>query len=281
MGCWVKGECIMKPKVVILCGGLGMRLREETEYRPKPLVEVGGKPLLWHIMKTYAHYGFKDFILCLGYRGNMIKDYFLNYESMVNDFTVVLGNGRTAIQYHNEHDEKDFVVSLLDTGLETLTGGRIKRIEPYIEGDTFLMTYGDGLSDLNVLDLVNFHHSQGKVATVTAIQPTSRFGVLDLREDGTVAGFCEKPQDTQWISGGFFVFHRKVFDYLEDDGPLEKAPLGKLARDGQLVAYPHTGFWYAMDTYRDFLYLNELWNQGKAPWCVWGKSPPFSAIAGT
>jgi len=259
----------MEPKVVILCGGMGMRLREETEYRPKPLVEIGGKPILWHIMKIYAHYGFKEFVLCLGYRGNMIKEYFLNYQSMVNDFTVVLGNGRTAIQYHNDHEERNFVVSLVDTGLETLTGGRIKRIEPYIEGNTFLLTYGDGLSDLNVLELVKFHNARGKVATVTAIKPASRFGVLDLKEDGTVAGFCEKPQDTRWISGGFFVFNRKVFEYLEEDGALEKGPLEKLARNGQLVAYPHTGFWYAMDTYREYQFLNELWASGQAPWQVW------------
>ena len=259
----------MEPKVVILCGGMGMRLREETEYRPKPLVEIGGKPILWHIMKIYAHYGFKEFILCLGYRGNMIKEYFLNYQSLVSDFTVVLGNGRTAIQYHNDHEERNFVVSLVDTGLETLTGGRIKRIEPYIEGNTFLLTYGDGLSDLNVLELVKFHNARGKVATVTAIKPVSRFGVLDLKEDGTVAGFGEKPQDTRWISGGFFVFNRKVFEYLEEDGALEKGPLEKLARNGQLVAYPHTGFWYAMDTYREYQFLNELWASGQAPWQVW------------
>jgi glucose-1-phosphate cytidylyltransferase len=257
-------------KVVILCGGQGTRLREETEYRPKPLVDVGGRPILWHIMKLYAHYGLRDFVLCLGYRGTMIKDYFLNYEAMNNDFTVCLGQ-RNEIEYHGSHQEQDFRVTLADTGLESMTGARVKRIERYIDDDTFLVTYGDGLSDVNIDDLLRFHRSHGRLATVTIVHPVSRYGLVALDNDGLVYDFAEKPQAEGWASAGFFVFNRRVLDYLSPDAAcvLEREPLERLAKAGQLVAYRHEGFFYAMDTYREYMHLNELWDSGQAPWAVW------------
>jgi len=256
-------------KVVILCGGQGTRLREETEYRPKPLVEVGGRPILWHIMKSYAHYGFNDFVLCLGYRGNMIKEYFLNYEAMNNDFTISLGQ-KSQVNYNDAHMEQDFRVTLADTGQETMTGGRIKRVEKYVNGDSFLVTYGDGLANLDVAKLLAFHKSHGKIATVTTVRPQSRFGVLETGSDGTVLAFNEKPQLDGWASAGFLVFERRLFDYIEGDGcVLEREPLERLAAEGQLMAYRHDGFFFAMDTYREYLHLNQLWHSGKAPWKVW------------
>lgn len=259
-------------KVVILCGGLGTRLREETEFRPKPLVDVGGRPILWHIMKLYAHYGFRDFVLCLGYRGNMIKEYFLNYEAMNNDFTVCLGR-QNHITYHGAHKEQDFHVTLADTGLETMTGGRVKRVEKYIDGDTVMVTYGDGVADLDIRALVDFHYAHGRLATVTAFRRMSRFGFLELddnKDDGTVTRFVEKPQLRGWTSAGFFVFNRRVFDYLSgDDCVLEREPLERLAHEGQLMAYRHSGFFFAMDTYREYKFLNELWANGEAAWKVW------------
>ncbi|MGA2146119.1 MAG: glucose-1-phosphate cytidylyltransferase [Bryobacteraceae bacterium] len=256
-------------KVVVLCGGLGTRLREETEFRPKPLVEVGGRPILWHIMKTYAHYGFRDFVLCLGYRGNMIKDYFLNYEAMNNDFTICLGQ-KSHIHYNGCHEEQDFQVTLADTGLESQTGGRVKRIRKYIEDDTFLITYGDGLTDANIGEIVEFHKSHGKLATVTAVRPISRYGNVTLGWDGQVRRFQEKPQSDSWISAGFMVFNRGVFDYIDgDDCVLERDTLERLSASGELMAYRHDGFFYAMDTFREYQYLNELWSSGGAPWMVW------------
>ncbi|MDT5156636.1 MAG: glucose-phosphate cytidylyltransferase [Acidobacteriota bacterium] len=256
-------------QAVILCGGLGTRLREETEFRPKPLVEVGGRPILWHIMKLYAHHGFRDFVLCLGYRGNMIKEYFLNYEAMNNDFTICLGR-QHRVTYHDEHTEQDFHVTLAETGLETMTGGRVKQVEKYISGDTFLVTYGDGVADVDIRALVEFHHAHGRVATVTTVRPTSRFGVLDVGEDGRVQRFVEKPQLDGWASAGFFVFDRRIFDYLGGgDCILEREPLERLAREGQLVAYRHDGYFFAMDTYREHEHLNQLWSSGEAPWKVW------------
>ena len=253
---------------VILCGGQGARLREETEYRPKPLVEIGGKPILWHIMKLYARHGFADFILCLGYRGNMIKEYFLNYEAMNNDFTVHLGS-KSRIDFGGAHSEEDFRVTLTDTGLETMTGGRIKRVEKYIDGDTFLVTYGDGVSDVNLSDLVAFHKSHGKTATVTTVQPFSRFGVVKADGNGKVIDFSEKPQVEGWVNAGFLVFNRNVFDYLDGDQRiLEGGPMERLAAENQLMAYRHHGFFHALDTYRDYLHLNDLWASGKAPWKV-------------
>ena len=256
-------------KVVILCGGQGTRLREETEYRPKPLVEVGGRPILWHVMKSYAHYGFNDFVLCLGYRGNMIKEYFLNYEAMNNDFTICLGQ-KSHIDFKGAHEEQNFRVTLADTGQETMTGGRIKRVEKYVDGDTFLVTYGDGLADVNIAELLAFHKSHGKIATVTTVRPHSRFGILETASDGTVLKFSEKPQLDGWASAGFFVFERKLFEYIgTGDCFLEREPLERLAAEGQLMAYRHDGFFFAMDTYREYLYLNELWQSGKALWRVW------------
>jgi len=256
-------------KAVILCGGLGTRLREETEFRPKPLVEIGGRPILWHIMKIYAHYGLRDFVLCLGYRGQMIKDYFLNYEAMNNDFTICLGR-QNRITYHDEHKEQDFHVTLADTGLETLTGGRVKQVEKYIDGDTFMVTYGDGVADVDLRAVVEFHRAHGKLATVTTVRPVSRFGVLEVGEDGGVTSFAEKPQLDGWVSAGFFIFDRKFFDYLEgDDCFFERAPLERLAGEGQLMAYRHEGFFFAMDTYREYEYLNQLWASNNAPWKVW------------
>jgi glucose-1-phosphate cytidylyltransferase len=255
--------------VVILCGGLGTRLREETEFRPKPMVEVGGRPILWHVMKSYAHYGFSDFVLCLGYRGNAIKDYFLNYEAMNNDFTMCLGE-RSRIHYHGQHDEQNFRVTLADTGIDSMTGGRIRRIEKYIDGDTFLLTYGDGVSDVNICSVVEFHKSHGRIATVTTVPTVSRFGMVELAREGQVLKFTEKPKTDGWMSAGYFVLDRQVFDYLgSDDCIFEREPLERLASDGELMAYRHKGFFYAMDTYREYQHLNELWNRDAAPWRVW------------
>jgi len=253
--------------VVILCGGMGTRLREETEYKPKPMVEIGGKPILWHIMKIYAHYGFTKFILCLGYKGSAIKEYFFNYEMMCNDCTVQLGK-KSRIAYQSNHKEQDFKVTLVDTGLNTMTGGRIKRIESYINSDTFMVTYGDGLADINIDELLSFHYSHGKIATLTASRPPSRFGILDLADNGKVNRFREKV-GTEWINGGFFVFNRKLFDYLTPDCILEQSPLEKMAEDGQLMAYRHDGFWIGMDTYREYEMLNQMWDSGHPPWKKW------------
>ena len=257
-------------KVILFCGGQGTRLREETEYRPKPLVEVGGKPILWHIMKLFAHHGLRDFVLCLGYKGNMIKEYFLNYEAMNNDFTIRLGKEHQ-MQYHNMHSEQDFAVTLADTGLETMTGGRLRKVSQYIEEDIFMVSYGDGVADIDIRSLIEFHKSHGKIATVTATRPYSRFGILNISDREEVLDFTEKPQIDGWASVGFFVFNRAIFDYLGDDSNcvLEQEPLEKLAKDGQLMAYRHHGFFYAMDTYREYKYLNELWETKNAPWKVW------------
>ena len=257
-------------QVIILCGGLGTRLREETEFRPKPLVEIGGRPILWHIMKIYAHYGLREFVLCLGYRGQMIKEYFLNYEAMNNDFTIRLGRQNQLI-YHDEHKEQDFNVTLADTGTDTMTGGRVKRIERYLRDDqTCLVTYGDGVADLDVRAALDFHRAHKRLATVTTVHPVSRFGMLEMDKRGAVREFIEKPQLQGWSSAGFFIFERRVFEYLDGDNCiLEREPLERLAREGQLMAYHHPGFFYAMDTYREYEYLNGLWESGKAPWKIW------------
>jgi glucose-1-phosphate cytidylyltransferase len=256
-------------KVVILCGGQGTRLREETEFRPKPLVEVGQRPILWHIMKLYAHYGFREFVLCLGYRGNMIKEYFLNYEAMNNDFTICLGT-ENRISYHDAHTEQDFHVTLADTGLPTMTGGRVQRVQRYLPDGTFMVTYGDGLADVNVSSLLRFHRQHGKLATVTAVRPISRFGILDVDEAGSVQRFSEKPTLDGWASAGFFVFSRRILDYLDgDDCILEREPLERLAAENQLMVFRHEGFFFAMDTYREYQALNDMWAQGRAPWKVW------------
>jgi len=251
-------------KVVILCGGRGTRLVEETEYRPKPMVHIGDRPILTHIMDIYSGYGFKDFILTLGYKGAMIKDYFLNFDYYTNDFTIDLGAGKVITPHTSRHP--DWRITLANTGEETLTGGRIKRIESYIEGDTFMMTYGDGVSDIDIGELLKYHRKMGKIATVTGVHPMTRFGELDI-EDGLVKEFREKPQvKTGLINGGFFVFQKEVFDYLSEDGSLEREPLERLARDGELAIFRHDGFWHCMDTYRDMEQLNEIWAAGTAPW---------------
>jgi len=254
-------------KVVILCGGKGTRMEHETEFRPKPLVPIGGKPILWHIMKIYAHYGYKDFVLCLGYKGDMVKRYFLDYECMTRDFTITLGTERECA-FHNTHGEEDFTVTLADTGLETNTGGRIKRIEKYIEEDIFLASYGDGVANIDIAALLRFHQEMGKIATVTGVHPFSRFGVVQSDGQGLVTAFKEKPQVSGLVSGGFFVFNREVFDYLDENSILEKEPFERLAADGQLAVYRHDGFWQCMDTRTDLRILNELWASGSAPWGI-------------
>ncbi|MDO8468847.1 MAG: glucose-1-phosphate cytidylyltransferase [Candidatus Peribacter sp.] len=257
-------------KVVILCGGQGTRLREESEYRPKPLIEVGERPILWHIMKLYAHYGLKDFVLCLGYKGQMIKEYFLNYEATNNDFTIQLGS-RPALVYHGNHTEQDFRVTLADTGPDAMTGSRVKKVAHHLTDQTFLLTYGDGVSNVNIDQLITFHRSHGKLATVTTVRPHSRFGVVEMQEDGHIISFAEKPQMDGWASAGYFVCERGVLDYLDVDSncSFEQEPLHRLAQDGQLMAYRHEGFFYAMDTHREYLFLNEMWKKGNAPWAVW------------
>lgn len=256
-------------QVVILCGGRGSRLREQTETIPKPMVEIGGIPILWHIMKIYAGYGLKDFILCLGYKKAVIKDYFYNYEMLSNDFTIELGSGN--IQLYPNHDEHGWRVTLADTGENAMTGARLKRIEKYISDDMFMMTYGDGVTDLNIPRLLNFHRKHGKIGTVTAVCPPSRYGELFIH-DQQVKTFLEKPKATSgFISGGYFIFNREFFDYLSDrdDCVLEQKPLETLTRNGQLMVYEHDGFWQCMDTFRDYEYLNNLWEQGNPPWKTW------------
>jgi glucose-1-phosphate cytidylyltransferase len=255
-------------KAVILAGGLGTRLREETEFRPKPMVEIGGKPVLWHIMKLFAHHSIVEFVVPIGYRGDVIRDYFLNYEARTNDFTIRLGHTHE-IEYHNRHLESGWLVTVVDTGAETPTGGRVDRIRDYVEGERFLATYGDGLADVDIGKLLAFHESHGKLATMTTVKPLTRFGVVDADPDGTVAHFREKPQTEESVNAGFFVFEPGVFDYLTDDTALEREPLEALARDRQLAAFSHDGFWQPMDTYREFTMLNELWANGPAPWKVW------------
>jgi glucose-1-phosphate cytidylyltransferase len=255
-------------KVVLLAGGLGTRLREETEYRPKPMIEVGGKPVLWHIMKNFSEFGHTEFIVCTGYRGEVIKDYFLNYKARNNDFTVTLGS-HSSISYHGDHDESEWKVTVVDTGAETMTGGRVKRAGKHVGNERFMVTYGDGLADVNLTELLAFHESHGKLATVTTIRPLSRFGVMDLAPDGAVKSFREKPQTEDYVNAGFFVFEHGVLKYLDEECILEKEPLEALAADGELYAYRHSGFWQPMDTYREFVMLNDMWSSGQAPWKTW------------
>ncbi|MFZ1704659.1 MAG: glucose-1-phosphate cytidylyltransferase [Saprospiraceae bacterium] len=257
-------------KVVILAGGLGTRLQEETSIRPKPMVEVGGKPVLWHIMKIYAAHGYNDFIVCLGYKGSMIKEYFINYFLYNSDLTVEVSNNKMDVHFTNA---ENFKVTLIDTGVETNTAGRIKRIHKYVEGEQFMLTYGDGVTDLNIPDLVAFHNNHGRLATLTSVQPPGRFGSLETDENGIIQRFKEKPEgDGHWINGGFFVMQPEIFGYLEgdmDDVQWEKGPLSKIANDNQLAAYKHNGFWKCMDAMRDKIELEELWQSGNAPWKIW------------
>ena len=257
-------------KVIIFCGGLGTRLKEETEYKPKPMVEIGDRPLLWHIMKNYSHYGANKFVLYLGYKGRIIKDYFMNYDVRNNDFTLKLKGHDVII--HNHHAETDWEITFAEIGLNSMTGARVKKVEKYIDEDIFMLTYGDGVSDVNIKDLITFHRSHGKIGTITGVLQPSRFGEL-ITKDHFVKKFNEKPQihNGGLISGGFFIFNKKFFDYLSDaeDCILERQPLEKLAKDGELCVFEHKGFWQCMDTYRDFEYLNNLWKENKASWKIW------------
>ena len=256
-------------KVVILCGGMGTRLREETEVKPKPMVEIGGMPILWHIMKAYAHYGFNEFILCLGYKGEMIKEYFYHYEVLSNDFTIELGSKK--IDIHPRHSEQGWKITLVDTGLNTMTGARVKRIERFIKEDMFMLTYGDGVTDINIHKLLEYHKNHGKIGTVAGVSPPSRYGELLIHKDQVIL-FSEKPKNNDnSINGGYFVYNKEFFNYLKDDDDciLEREPLEMLAKDKELQVYQHTGFWQCMDTYRDYKYLNEIWNNGNPPWKVW------------
>jgi len=255
-------------KVVILAGGLGSRLAEETEVKPKPMVEVGGRPILWHIMKHYAHHDFKEFYIALGYKSEIIKRYFLDYCSLSGSMTIDLARGDVRT---SERECEDWVVHLMDTGMQTLTGGRVKRLEPWLKDGTFMVTYGDGVSDIDLKDLLRFHRSHRRLATVTAVRPPARFGGLIFDGDSMVTAFTEKPQIGEgWINGGFLVFEPQVFDYLEGDrSSLEADALERLAADNQLAAYQHGQFWQCMDTLRDKQLLETLWREGRAPWKLW------------
>lgn len=255
-------------KVVILAGGMGTRLMEETELKPKPMIEIGGKPMLWHIMKIYSEQGFNEFVICLGYRGFTIKQYFAEYFMHNSDITIDLQLNKIET-YNNKVDP--WKIHLIDTGVESMTGGRIKRIAKIIGDETFMMTYGDGLADIDLGSLLEFHRSNGKYATVTAVQPSGRFGAFDLESDGTIKHFIEKPKgDGKWVNGGFFVLEPQIFDYIGGDGDSwEKTPMEKLAEDGQIVAYRHMKFWYSMDTLRDKNALEEMWRKSDAPWKKW------------
>lgn len=256
-------------KVVILAGGFGTRISEESHLKPKPMIEIGEKPILWHIMKIYSHFGFNDFVICLGYKGYSIKEYFAHYFLHESDVTFDFRNMNESI-IHN-HSAEPWSVTLVNTGIETMTGGRVKRVKDYVGDDTFLLTYGDGVANVDVASLVDYHKLHGKVATVTSVQPGGRFGAINLDENNGVQGFQEKPKgDGAWINGGFFVMEPKVFDYIDGDATmLEREPLERLAKDGQLVAYKHSGFWQPMDTLRDKMLLEELWKENKAPWKMW------------
>lgn len=259
-------------KVVILCGGKGTRLREETEYRPKPMVPVGNRPILWHIMKTYAHYGHREFILCLGYKGEMIKEYFRNYLWNTSDVTLMLGRS-PGIIFHDGHDEEDWSVTLAETGENSMTAFRVRQVKRYIPaGETFLLTYGDGLSTIDINASVAAHKAAGKICTISAVHPAGRFGSLRLESDGGIRAFNEKPQfEESYVNGGYMVCDHRIFEYLPDDPGmmLERSPMDNLVRDNQLNAYQHEGFWQPMDTYQEAQYLNRLWAEGTAPWKIW------------
>ncbi|UCG34747.1 MAG: glucose-1-phosphate cytidylyltransferase [Candidatus Omnitrophota bacterium] len=255
-------------KIAILAGGVGSRMAGETEVKPKPMVEIGGKPILWHIMMHYGYYGFKDFVIALGYKGEVIKKYMVDYCSLNTNLTVNLKSGEVAM---HECSQQDWTVQLIDTGMDSLTGTRIKKLTPYLGNETFMLTWGDGVSNINLRDLLEFHKSHGKLATLTAVRPPARFGHIRM-EDDKIIEFSEKPQTVEgWINGAFFVLEPGVMDYVDDDKNVqwEKEPLERLARDGQLMAYKHDSFWQCMDMPRDKVFLNELWGMGKAPWRIW------------
>ncbi len=255
-------------KAVLLAGGLGTRLREETEIRPKPMVEVGGKPILWHIMKNLSTQGFSEFVILTGYKANMIKEYFLNYEALTNDISLTLGD-RSSLQIHGAHDEKDWTVTVAFTGDETNTGGRVLNAAKYFADDRFFLTYGDGVADIDLGALVSAHEDGGRMATITTVQPTSRFGVLDIDSGGSVTDFREKPRLDGWINIGFMILEPGAMKYFTDNCILEEGPLSALAKARQLTAYRHEGFWQPMDTYRESRLLNEMWATNTAPWKNW------------
>lgn len=254
-------------KTIILCGGSGTRLREETEFKPKPMVMVGDKPILWHIMRHYSSFGFHDFILCLGYKGGVIKNYFLEYDLVNSDFTIRLGSKK--IDRHSVfHEESHWKVTMAETGPHTMTGGRIKKVQKYVDGSTFMLTYGDGLANVDIRALIKFHKAKKRIATVTAVRPIARFGELSVNGDFADT-FREKPQiESGWINGGFFVLEKEIFDYLDEQSVLEKEPLERLAGDKQLAVYRHSGYWRCMDTYRDFEALNQEWEKDRPGWLM-------------
>jgi len=255
-------------KVVLLAGGYGTRISEESDIKPKPMIEIGGKPILWHIMKLYSSYGFNDFIICTGYKSYVIKEYFSNYFLHMSDITFDMSNNTMTV--HNQNAEP-WKVTVVDTGLDTMTGGRIKRIQHYVGNEPFMVTYGDGLSDIDITSLVKYHNKHGKIGTMTAVQPAGRFGALDLSEDNLVKAFKEKPKgDGAWINGGFFVFNHEIFNYIDGDTTVfEKDPLEAISSMSELYVYKHEGFWQPMDTLREKNMLEELWTSGKASWKVW------------
>jgi len=255
-------------QVVILCGGEGTRLREETEFKPKALVEIGGRPILWHLMRIYARWGYRRFVLCLGYKGEQIKDYFLNYQWRDQDFTLDLRSGKK-IAKHADDAVEDWEITFVETGATTQTGGRLFRAAKYVESETFLANYCDGLSDVDLDKLVAFHRAKGKLATLTGFHPRSRYGLVAVDEQDIVTRFQEKPMMRDLTSGGYFVLHRRVFEYLDPECILETTPMERLSTDRQLALYVHDGFWFSMDTYKEALTLNEMWRAGKAPWKVW------------
>lgn len=256
-------------KVVILGGGYGTRISEESHLKPKPMIEIGEMPILWHIMKIYSSQGFNDFIICLGYKGYVVKEYFANYG--LHQADVTFDFGQEGARSVHQHTTEPWRVTLVDTGPDSMTGGRVKRIQPYVGNEPFMLTYGDGVSDINLRKVLTFHRQHGRLTTVTAAQPLARFGKLTMTSDGLVEAFNEKPQDEHnWINAGFFVMQPEVFDYIEgDDTILERDPMERLARDRQLMGFRHEGFWHPMDTLRDKMHLDDLWKSGKAPWKSW------------
>jgi glucose-1-phosphate cytidylyltransferase len=257
-------------KVVILAGGFGTRLSEETEIKPKPMIEIGGMPILWHIMKTYSFYGYNDFIICLGYKGYYIKEFFAHYFLHQSDVTFDFRDGKGDMQVHR-HKAEPWTVTLIDTGTNTMTGGRVKRIQKYIGNETFMLTYGDGVGNVNIAKLIEFHVKKGKKATLTSVQPVGRFGAINVDESGLIKSFKEKPVgDGSWVNGGFFVLEPSVFSYIEGESTVwEREPLERIAVEGELVSYHHTGFWMPMDTLRDKRDLEKLWESGNPPWKIW------------
>lgn len=257
-------------KTIILCGGLGYRLKEETEFKPKPMVQVGGKPILWHIMKIYAYYGYNDFVLALGYKADYIKDFFLNQKAFTSDFTLETKDHKTKYYLENRSEIDDFKITFVDTGIEKNPGERILNCRKYIPDTdaTFMVTYGDGVSDININDLIKFHKKSGKIGTITGIHPRSKFGMIDVDERGQVKDFSEKPISNNWVNGGYMVFQRDFFDHIKP-GETEHPALKRLSQEGQLALYRHNGFWYCVDTYKELDELNTMCNLGKTPWKVW------------